>query len=80
MPEKTAFCHYFLLFSLFSDPFSGEKCGLGLLRKPVALRKPIAIPLCNAKYGVFLRLESLCNNLRLRNAQTGPSSIDLICR
>jgi len=27
---------------------------LGLLRKPIAFRKPIAIPLCNAKYGVFL--------------------------
>ena len=40
---------------------------LGLLRKPIAFRKPIAIPLCNAKYGAFLKLEHVCNNLRLRN-------------
>jgi hypothetical protein len=43
---------------------------LGLLRKPVAFRKPIAIPLCNAKCGAFLQVEDRCNNLRLRNSET----------
>jgi hypothetical protein len=41
---------------------------LGLLPKPIAFRNPIAIPLCNAKYGAFLKLEHRCNNLPLRNA------------
>ena len=34
---------------------------LGLLRKPVAFRKPIAIPLCNAKCGALLQVEDRCN-------------------
>ena len=37
---------------------------LGLLRKPIAFRKPIAIRICNAKYGAFLQLEDRCSNLR----------------
>jgi hypothetical protein len=46
---------------------------LGLLRKPIAFRKPIAIPLSNAKYGAFLKLEHRCNNLPLRNPKRLPS-------
>jgi hypothetical protein len=38
---------------------------LGLLRKPVAFRRPIAISLCNAKCGAFLQVEDRCHNLRL---------------
>jgi hypothetical protein len=50
---------------------------LGLLRKPIAFRKPIAIPLCNAKYGAFLTLEQRCNNLRLRNAYDRRAKLPL---
>ncbi len=53
---------------------------LGLLRKPVAFRKPIAIPLCNAKCGAFLQVEDRCNNLRFRNELSGNEvQLDALC-
>jgi hypothetical protein len=41
---------------------------LGLLRKPIAFRNPIAIRICNAKYGAFLQVEDRCSNLGFRNS------------
>jgi hypothetical protein len=70
--ERRACAGYHITVPLKGSPHQTTKIvRLGLLQKPIAFRKAIAIPLCIAKYGAFLQVEDRCNNVRFRNDASG---------